>query len=68
MFKKLTSDHYHPMLYNSRHLLACFHVDVLFKWVEVQESQNLVPGVVGPVGGKYLLLDWARIPKNKPVW
>ena len=37
-------------------------MDVLLERVEVQEGKHLVACVVGPVGGKHLLLDRAGIP------
>jgi len=44
-------------------LLASLHVNILLKGVEVEQGQDLIPGVVGPVWGKHLLLDWTSIPR-----
>jgi hypothetical protein len=40
-------------------------VDILFKWIQVQESQDLVSGVISPVRSKYFFFYRASIPKKK---
>ena len=39
-------------------------MDILFKWIQVQECQNLVSGVISPVRSKYFFFDRASIPKK----
>ncbi len=40
-------------------------MDVLLEGVEVEQGQDLVPSVVGPVGGEDLLFDRASISVKK---
>jgi hypothetical protein len=42
-------------------------VDVLLEGVEVEQGQDLVPSVVGPVGGEDLLFDRASISVKKVI-
>ncbi len=44
--------------------LAGLHVYVLLERVEVEQGEDLVAGVVGPVGGEDLLLHRAGVPEN----
>ena len=45
------------------YLLAGLHVDILLKRIEIEKSQNLIPGVVGPIGSKNFLLHRTGISK-----
>ena len=55
-----------PAAWSAEHLLvlsfADFHVDVLFKWVEVQQGEGVIPGVGGPVGSRDAHLNLTSIP------
>ena len=42
-------------------------MDVLLEGVEVEQGQDLVPSVVGPVGGEDLLFDRASISVKKVI-
>jgi len=54
-----------PAAWSAEHLLvlsfADFHVDVLFKWVEVQQGEGVIPGVGGPVGSRDAHLNLTSI-------
>lgn len=58
-----------PAALPAKHLLvlmiAPLPVNVLLKWVEIQEGQNFTPRVVSPVRRDHLFFDWTCIPKVK---
>ena len=58
-----------PAAWPAEHLVvlgpADLHVDVLLEGVEVEEGQGVVPGVVGPVGGRDALLHLTGISRQE---
>jgi hypothetical protein len=44
------------------HLLAGFHVNVLLKGIEIEQSQDLISSIVGPIRSKDLFFDWTSVP------